>query len=73
MTMSSRKGSDSRMPLNSVESVKEEVTRVENIFTEFENLLLSENREKLIKSWIFDNQDVLDGKFGKKLETPLHR
>ena len=71
--MSSRKGSDSRMPLNSVESVKEEVTRVENIFTEFENLLLSENREKLIKSWIFDNQDVLDGKFGKKLETPLHR
>ena len=71
--MSNRKGSDSRMPLNSVESVKEEVTRVENIFTEFEKLLVSENSEKLIKSWIFDNQDVLDGKFGKKLETPLHR
>ena len=66
--------SDSRMPLNTVDSASRDyVLKDENIFNKFEEFLLDEKDEKLIKGWIFDNQDVLNGKFGKKLETPLHR
>ena len=59
-----------RMTLN---SISEFIANDENVFKQFEEALVDVNGEKTIKGWIMENKDVLNGRFGKKLETPLHR
>ena len=59
-----------RMTLN---SISEFIVNDENVFKQFEEALVDVNGEKTIKGWITGNKDVLNGRFGKKLETPLHR
>ena len=68
--MRDRSTSDSKMPLNSVTDF---VVKDENVFKQFEEALVEANCEHIIKDWIKENKDALDGRFGKKLETPLHR
>ena len=58
------------MPLNSISDF---VMNDENVFKKFEEALVDVNSEKIIKCWIKDNKDVLNERFGKKLETALHR
>ena len=59
-----------RMTLN---SISEFIVNDENVFKQFEEALVDVNGEKTIKGWVMENKDVLNGRFGKKLETPLHR
>ena len=59
-----------RMTLNSISDF---IVSDENVFKQFEEALLDVHGEKTIKGWIMENKDVLNGRFGKKLETPLHR
>jgi hypothetical protein len=59
-----------RMTLNSISDF---IVNDENVFKQFEEALLDGHGEKTIKGWIMENKDVLNGRFGKKLETPLHR
>ena len=68
--MRDRSTSDSKMPLNSVTDF---VVKDENVFKQFEEALVEATCEHIIKSWIKENKDALNGRFGKKLETPLHR
>ena len=68
--MRDRSTSDSRMPLN---SVSDYVVKDESVFKLFAEALVNVKSEKTIKGWILENKDVLNGRFGKKLETPLHR
>ena len=59
-----------RITLN---SSSEFIANDENVFKHFEEALVDVNCEKTIKGWIKENKDVLNGRFGKKLKTPLHR
>ena len=68
-----RSTSDTRMPLNSVTNITDYVVNDEKVFKQFEEALVAANSEKTINGWILDNNQVLNGRFGKKLETPLHR
>ena len=67
--MRDRINSETNMPLN---SLRDFVIRDENLFKKFTEALV-ENGEKSFKCWIQDNREALNGRFGKKLETPLHR
>ena len=68
--MRDRSTSDSKMPLNSVTDF---VVKELDVFKQFEEALVDVNSEKIIKGWIKENKDAVNGRFGKKLETPLHR
>ena len=45
----------------------------ENKCEQFVAALVYANDTEIINCWINDNKDVLNGRHGKKLETPLHR
>ena len=60
--------SERRLTLNSITDF---LVKEENVFEDFKIVLASED-VKAVRCWIDDNMDVLNGTFGKKLETPLH-
>ena len=44
-----------------------------DILEEFEAALVDPDNESSAKVWIQKNKEILNGRFGKKQETPLHR
>ena len=59
-----------KIPLN---SMRDNVVKMESVFKMFEEALAEENSGKVIKCWIAENKDLLNERFGKKHETVLHR
>ena len=44
-----------------------------DILQEFEAALVDPDKESSAKVWIQKNKEILNGRFGKKQETPLYR
>ena len=67
-----RLGTQKIGPMLKCKSSKER-SEDETSFLSFENLLSNSSAERLIEEWTNANTASINKRFGKHLETPLHR
>ena len=64
---------DIEMPWNQVNSLSNYIVKEKEAFTDFENIIEDNEKSKLIYVWTQENKNILNKRFGRKSETPLHR
>ena len=45
----------------------------EELFKKFEEIIGDDHNQKMTQGLIEDNEEFLNGRYGKRQETPLHR